>query len=264
MTDAPTAPPPKVRTELAAGVMTITMIDEENRNTLGAQLLAELMAAIDEAEANPDVRVVVVTNSGTVFCAGANLNEQTSGVEDSFPKVGLGDLFIRIRKSPLPFVGRIAGHAVAGGLGLAALMDISIVLDTAKHGFTEVRIGVSPAIISVICLQKMSRPDATEAMLRGNRFLAPEAVRLGLFNKAVPAADLDAEVDAVVQDLIAGGPNALAATKNLFEAVPSMPLEDALRWTADLSGSLFKSDEGQEGMTAYLTKRKASWIPQED
>lgn len=253
---------PKVKTSISGGVMTVTMIDEENRNTLGGQLLAELMAAIDQAEADPAVRVVVVTNSGTVFCAGANLNEQTSGETASFPKVGLGDLFARIRRSPLPFVGRIAGHAVAGGLGLAALMDISVVIDTAKHGFTEVRIGVAPAVISVICLQKMSRINATEAMLRGNRFLAPEAVRLGLFNKAVPTEDLDAEVDAIVQDLIAGGPNALAATKTLFETVPGMGIEDALAWTGDLSSSLFQSDEGQEGMTAYLTKRKANWIPE--
>lgn len=252
---------PKVTTGLGDGVLTITMIDEANRNTLSAQLLAELIAAIDEAEANPAVRVVVLTNSGTVFCAGANLSEQTSGESAQFPKYGLGDLFTRVRQSPLPFVGRIAGHAVAGGLGLAALMDISIAIDTAKHGFSEVRIGVAPAVISVICLQKMSRRDATEAMLRGNRFLAPEAVRLGLFNYAVPAEDLDAKVDAIVQDLIAGGPNALAATKQLFETVPGMTTEAALAHTGELSASLFKSDEGQEGMKAYLEKRQASWIP---
>jgi len=262
MTDTQTELPPKVTSSVDSGVMTITLIDVEAKNTLGAQLLAEFMAAIDAAEADPAVRVVVVTNEGNTFCAGANLREQTSGAENSFPKVGLGDLFVRIRRSPLPFVGRIAGHAVAGGLGLAALMDISIVIDTAKHGFTEVRIGVAPAVISVICLQKMSRPVATEAMLRGNRFLAPEAVELGLFNKAVPAEDLDAEVDAVVQDLLAGGPNALAATKNLFEVVPTMDLEEALRWTGELSSSLFQADEGQEGMTAYLEKRNASWIPE--
>jgi len=265
MTDSTTAlPSDRTIVEIAGGVMTITMIDEENRNALGAQLLAELGAAIDRAEADPAVRVVVLTNRGTTFCAGANLKEQTSGAAGTpgGPTMTLPDLFVRIRNSPLPFVGKINGHAVAGGLGLAALMDISVVLETAKHGFTEVRIGVAPAIISVVCLQKMRRGEAVSAMLRGNRFLAPEAVRLGLFNQVASADDIDAAVDEIVSDLLAGGPNALAATKTLFDQVPEMGMEEALAWTGKLSGSLFKSVEGQEGMTAYLQKRPASWVPE--
>lgn len=251
---------PKTTVSVAGGVMTITMVDEENRNTLTAQLLDELFDAIETAEADSAVRVVVITNSGSVFCAGANLSERNDDAGGA-PRHSMAELLTRIRRSPLPFVGRIAGHAVAGGLGLAAAMDLSVAVDTAKHGFTEVRIGVAPAIISVICLQKMSRPDAVEAMLRGNRFLAPEAARLGLINKAVPAAELDAEVDAIVADLLLGGPEAIAATKSLLDRVPGMPLDDAFSWTSQLSGQLFLTDEAKAGMTAYLNRQPAPWVP---
>lgn len=256
---------PVVEVSVDSGVMTITMVDEANRNTLGAALLNGLMDAIDRAEADDAIRVIVITNSGSVFCAGANLNTQTTGGEQGETTTfSMTDLFMKIRRSRLPIVGRIAGHAVAGGLGLAAAMDISVAVDTAKHGFTEVRIGVAPAIISVVCLPKMRTADAAEAMLRGNRFNAPEAVRLGLINKAVPASDLDAEVDLVVQDLLAGGPGALAATKQLLATVPEMDAAAALDWTGDLSARLFRTDEAQAGMSAYLTKQPAPWAPQSE
>ena len=252
-----------VEVSVNGGVMTITMVDEANRNTLGAALLNGLMDAIDQAEADESVRVIVLTNSGSVFCAGANLNTQTTGGEQGETTTfSMTDLFMKIRESRLPVVGRIAGHAVAGGLGLAAAMDISVAIDTAKHGFTEVRIGVAPAMISVMCLPKMRTADAAAAMLRGNRFTAPEAVRLGLINTAVPADQLDAEVDAVVQDLLAGGPGAIAATKQLLAQVPEMSFNDSLDWTAELSAGLFRTDEAQAGMKAYLTKQPAPWAPQ--
>lgn len=247
-------------TEVSGGVMTVTMIDEENRNTLGAAMVDELVEAIDAAEVDPAVRVVVLTNSGRVFCAGANLNERSTDGGHR-PKHSFSELLLRIRHSPLPFVGRIAGHAVAGGLGLAASMDISVAVDTAKHGFTEVRIGVAPAMISVICLPKMPRAEGAAALLRGNRFLAPEAERLGLINRAVPADELDATVAAIVDDLLAGGPNAIAWTKQLLDRVPDLPVDEALTWTEQLSGELFATEEAQAGMKAYLSKTPPPWIP---
>jgi len=164
----------KVRTELDAGVFTITLADPDNKNALSRQLTAELNQAMSRVEDDDEIRVVVLTNEGNTFCAGADL-------------------------------GRIAGHAVAGGLGLAACTDISVALDTAKMGFSEVRIGVAPAIISVICLPKMRQGEASEAFLRGNRFTAVEGARLGLVNYAVPAEELDAKVDEIVGDLVLGG-----------------------------------------------------------
>ena len=249
-----------VETDLANGVLTVTLADEDNRNALSSRLTTELTEALDDADADPEVRVVVLTNRGRVFCAGADLSERSSGGSGSSSKpVDPTRLFGRFRESPKPYVGRIAGHCVAGGMGLAAAMDISIAIEEAKFGFTEVRVGVAPAIISVVCLPKIRPADAREAFLRGNRFLAPEAVRMGLINAAVPVEELDAAVDAVVADLKAGGPEAIAAAKQLMARVPGMPIDEAFRWAGELSASLFRSEEAAEGMRSYLDKRPPSW-----
>jgi methylglutaconyl-CoA hydratase len=251
-----------VETEIVNSVMTITLGDEERRNALSHQLLSELMDAIGAGENDPRVRVVVVTNRGTTFCAGANLAERSSEHPSgtSVRSVELADLFRRIRLSPKPFVGRINGHCVAGGVGLAAVMDISIAIDSAKFGFSEVRVGVAPAIISVVCLPKMRLADAQSAFLRGDRFSATEAARIGLINKAVVPGELDHEIEAVVNDLLAGEPHALAMAKQLTLSVPAMSEEEAFAWTAQLSAQLFSSKEAREGMTAFLEKRPASWV----
>lgn len=249
-----------VETDLIDGVLTVTLADEDNRNALSSRLTTELTEALDDADADPEVRVVVLTNRGRVFCAGADLSERSSGGSGSSSRpVDPTRLFGRFRESPKPYVGRIAGHCVAGGMGLAAAMDISIAIEEAKFGFTEVRIGVAPAIISVVCLPKIRPADAREAFLRGNRFLAPEAARMGLINAAVPVEELDAAVDAAVADLKAGGPEAIAAAKQLMARVPGMPIDEAFRWAGELSASLFRGEEAAEGMRAYLDKRPPSW-----
>lgn len=249
-----------VETDLQGGVLTITLADEAKRNALGSQLVGELMDACDAADADPAVRVVVLTNRGTTFCAGADLSERSSGGGAPAAVRSPLDLFGRYRRSPKPYVGRIAGHCVAGGMGLAAAMDISIAVDDVKMGFTEVRIGVAPAVISVACLPKLRPVDAAAAFLRGNRFPASEAARMGLITAAVPAERLDDEVGAVVADLLAGSPAAIAAAKQLLDRVPGMPVEEAFAWTGELSARLFTSEEAREGMTAYLEKRPASWV----
>lgn len=251
---------PVVETELSAGVLTVTLADEANRNALGSQLVSELMAALDQADADPAVRVVVLTNVGKVFCAGANLSERASA-DAPAAVVDPQRLFGRFRRSPKPYVGRIAGHCVAGGMGLAAAMDISIAADDTMFGFTEVRIGVIPAVISVVCLPKMRRTDAAAAFLRGNRFPAAEAARIGLINSAVPRDALDDEVAAVVGDLLLGAPEAIAQAKQLLAQVPAMPVDEAFAFTGELSARLFKSEEAREGITAYLEKRSPSWAP---
>ena len=243
------------------GVVTVTLADEANRNALSRRLLAELSAVLDDADADPAVRVVVLTNAGRVFCAGADLRESSTSADDNVVVVRASELFGRFRRSGKPYVGRIAGHCVAGGMGLAAAMDISIARDDARFGFTEVRVGVAPAMISVLCLPKMRRAEATAAFLRGNRFSAAEAVRLGLINGAVAPESLDDEVEAVVTDLLAGGPSALAAAKQLVDRVPEMPFDDALDWAERLSAELFASDEAAEGMDAFLNKRTPEWVP---
>ncbi len=245
------------------GVATITLADEENRNALSAALVGELVDALDDVDADPDVRVVVLTNQGRVFCAGADLSERSeSGNRVGDPSLRPVDppaLFSRFRASSKIYVGRIAGHCVAGGMGLAAAMDLAVVVEDAKFGFTEVRRGVAPAMISVLCLPKLRPTEAAEAMLLGNKMTGADAARLGLVNRAVPTDELDATVDSFVADLLAGGPLALAATKQLLARVPDMEISEAFAWTADLSAALFRSDEAKEGIQAFLEKRSPSW-----
>ncbi|MEZ5140731.1 MAG: enoyl-CoA hydratase-related protein [Acidimicrobiales bacterium] len=152
-----------VETDLDGGVLTVTLNDTERRNALSRDLVSDLVATLDDADADDAVRVVILTNAGTVFCAGANLSEQSGrsdGGQSAGRTVGMAEVFSRFRTSPKPSVGRIAGHCVAGGMGLAAAMDISIGVEDATFGFTEVRIGMAPAMISVLCLPKMREADA--------------------------------------------------------------------------------------------------------
>ena len=252
---------PVVRSETRDGVCTVTLCDTEHRNALGRALIGEMVAAFEAAEADDDVRVIVLTNEGSAFCAGANLSERSSGSTDDAPAAVTSpmDLFGRFARSPKPYVGRIAGHCVAGGMGLAAAMDISVAVEDAKFGFTEVRIGVAPAVISVVCLPKLRTSDARATFLRGQRFTAVEAAEMGLINAAVPADRLDAEVDAIVDDLLAAAPGGLAAAKELLARVPQLGTDEAFAWTSKMSAQLFTTDEAREGMTAFLEKRTPSF-----
>jgi methylglutaconyl-CoA hydratase len=253
-----------VRVDVADGVLTATLVDVENRNALGAGLIAGLLDALARANADPRVRALVITNEGSTFCAGANLKERSSGPAQAASSGGFEDLLHAIQTSPTPVVGRIAGHVVGGGNGLAAALDISIAADDVKFGFTEVRLGVAPAIISVVCLPKMRPGEAMEAFLRGHRFPASRAAELGLINRAVPAAELDAAVAEVIADLRKGGPNALGFAKRLVHEVPAMGQKEAFQWTSRLSAELFAGEEAAEGMKAFLGKRKPAWAVSDD
>ena len=253
-----------VQVEVEGGVMTATLVDEANRNALGGALVQGLRDAVAAANADAAIRALVVTNTGSTFCAGANLKERSSSREKASGTGGFEDLLHEIQTSPTPLVGRIAGHVVGGGNGLASALDISIAADHVKFGFTEVRLGVAPAIISVVCLPKMRPGQAMEAFLRGNRFSAERAAELGLINWAVPEAELDAAVAEVLADLRKGGPRALGFAKRLVHEVPAMSQKDAFRWTAALSAELFAGEEAAEGMAAFLKRRRPSWAGEED
>ena len=253
-----------VKVETADGVTTVTLADVENRNALGAVLIEGLRDALAAANADAAVRAVVVTNEGSTFCAGANLKERSSARGKAAASGGFETLLHEIQTSTTPVVGRIAGHVVGGGNGLASALDISIASEDVKFGFTEVRLGVAPAIISVVCLPKMRQGEAMEAFLRGHRFPAARAAELGLINRAVPAAELDAAVEEVLTDLRKGGPNALGFAKRLVYEVPRMGQKEAFQWTTRLSGELFSGDEASEGMAAFLGKRKPEWATEED
>ena len=248
-----------LHTELdSRGVFTITLNDPDRRNALSQALAGELIDAIDRVDEDPGIRIAVLTNTASAFCAGADLSERQSDVEITIDPVAIAH---RILDSPKLWVGRIAGHAVAAGTGLAAACDLSVAHADAKFGFTEVRLGVAPAVMSTICLPKMRFGDAQAAFLRGRLFDGTEAARLGLITMAVAPDELDPSVDEIIDDLLLGGPEALKATKILLGDVAALTPDEARVFARERSAQLFASDEAQEGIAAYIEKRPPRWVP---
>lgn len=255
-----TEPAPLVRVERRAGAAVVTLDSPHNRNALSRALLEQLHRALVETGQDPDVRVVVLTGAGPVFCSGADLKEQRAGGDP--PVVGLPDILTLIMQGPLPVIARVNGAARAGGLGLIAACDLSVGLTGATFGFSEVRLGVAPAIIAVPCLRRMPRQAARELFLTGEPFDGSRAQQVGLLDRAVADDDeLDATVDALVAQLVRGAPGALAATKALLDGLPGDDLAADLRRMESLSVERFSSDEAREGIAALLDKRTPSWVP---
>jgi methylglutaconyl-CoA hydratase len=241
---------------LDKGVATLTLNRPDNRNALSIELMNQLGDRMSEAMGSDGVRVIVLTNVGNTFCAGANLRGEPT---DEASRFGLVEVFELMLDGPKPVVGHIAGHCMGGGVGLAAACDISIASEDVQFGFTEVRIGVAPAIISVVCLPKMRRADALELFLSGERIEASRAAEVGLINATAPANHVDEAVDEMVAKLILGGPNALAAAKSMVYKVPAMDRAAAFEEMATLSASLFTSDEARAGIKARSEKAAPPW-----
>ena len=249
-----------VRSQADAGLTTITLDSPASRNALSSALLTQLRAALTGALAAAGCRVIVLTGAGTVFCAGADLKEARSGraaAPELFPEI-----LQLIWDSPKPVICRVNGSARAGGIGLIAAADIAIAPLPATFAFTEVRIGVVPAIISVPCLRRMPPRAAAEYFLTGEVFDAVRAAEIGLLTRAVEPAGLDAEVQRYAGMLLSGAPTALAAAKDVLREVPALPFAGGLARMAELSASGFASPEAREGMAAFAEKRPPSWAPQ--
>ncbi|WP_419843002.1 enoyl-CoA hydratase/isomerase family protein [Candidatus Poriferisodalis sp.] len=247
--------------ELSGGVATITLNRPDYRNALSVEIVNGVGDCLEVALADAEARVILLTHVGNTFCAGADLRAARPGVSQPEQRHDFVAILERIMTCDKPVVGRLAGHATAGGVGLAAALDISIAADDAIIGFTEVRIGVAPAVISVVCLPKLRRADASELFLEGERVPAPRAAAAGLINRSVPRDELDDEVAETLRRLLRGGPEALANTKQLITKVPQMARAEAWVWTAELSQRLFGSAEATEGIAAFRERRDAGWVP---
>jgi methylglutaconyl-CoA hydratase len=247
-----------LRTETSGGVSTVTLDSPHNANALSTGLLGQLHAALDDAFGDPGVRVVVLTGAGRVFCAGADLKEASSSPTAA---TGLMAGVVQLLwDSPKPVICRVNGAARAGGIGLVAACDIAIATDRATFAFSEVRIGVVPAVISVPCLRRMPSRAAAEYFLTGEVFGAPRAAEIGLLTRAVAQDDLDAEVARYAGMLLRGAPGALAGTKGVLRDVPGLDVAEGLAQMAELSGRFFGSDEAREGMAAFAAKRDPAWV----
>jgi methylglutaconyl-CoA hydratase len=252
-----------VHLELARGVATITLDSPHNRNALSRRLLADLEGHVRAAAADERARVIVLTGTGPAFCSGADLKDSRdarAGNEATAPG-GLATIVTALWESPKPVVGRINGSARAGGLGLMCACDIIVAADTATFAFSEVRVGVAPAIISVVTLPRLGPTRSLELFLTGDVFDARTAVGYGFINAVVPPDQLDAAVERYLDSLLQGAPNALGETKRLVREVPGLPMAEAFQRMARLSARLFASPEGREGMTAFAEKRPPSWAP---
>jgi methylglutaconyl-CoA hydratase len=236
----------------------ITLNQPERRNALGADLVDRLGTRLATALADPEVRTVVLTGAGAAFCAGADLKSGglAAGEGEEHPFV---TVLKTIWRSPKPVIGRINGHAFGGGLGLTAACDLTIAADGATFAFSEVRVGVVPAIISVLCIPKLGIQNAMWLFLTGERISAGRAVEVGLVHRAVPAAELDRAVEEVAGLVRLGGPNAVREAKQLVRRVPTLALDEAFRATTATSLALFASAEAAEGMQAFVEKRKPRW-----
>ena len=250
--------------DVSGGIATITLNRPDNRNALSVELVNDVGDHLQAAQADAGVRVILFTNVGNTFCAGADLKASQPGVKAPESRHNFVQILETIMTCPKPVVGRIAGHCTGGGVGFAAAPDISIAAHDVVLGFTEVRIGVAPAVISVVCLPKLRRADASELFLSGERISASRAAEVGLINRAVEREDLDAATAEVIDKLVRGGPNALAGAKQLVTQVPQMERSQAWEWTTELSQSLFRSDEAAEGIAAFRERRDASWVPNDD
>ena len=247
-----------------SGVMTITLQDPDTRNVLNHTSLPMLVEAFERAAEDARVRVVVLTGTGNTFCAGADLRGARSegAVFDDRAPAALAHLLTLMLELAKPIVGRVQGHVAGGGNGLVAACDIAVAVESAKFAFSEVRVGVAPAVISTVCLRKMPPAIAAELFLAGERVSAERAREAGLVARVVAEGDLDVAVAGYVAALQLGGPHALARTKELLLRVPALSLAEGFAWTADLSADLFASPEAAEGMTAFLERRPPSWAPQ--
>jgi len=251
-----------VRSQTVREVNTITLDSPTNRNALSSALIDELLGALRAAENDPAVRAVVLSHTGPVFCSGADLKETAAAFAggDGRPPVGrLGEVLTAVWESGKPVVARIGGPARAGGLGLIAAADIAVCTVDATFAFSEVRLGVIPAVISATVLRRLSPRAAAELYLTGGTFDGVRAAAVGLVTAAVPAAELDETVAGYVDALVRGAPGALAGVKRLLRR--SGDIRADLAELTDLSIGYFGSVEGREGVLAFREKRAPSWVP---
>jgi len=265
-TEAAQAPDP-ITYVVANRVGTITLNRPDLRNVMSIEALQAIYSALEQAAEDDAVRVVVITGSGNTFCAGADLKgaSAASNQDDlwSGPRA-IRRVLEAILDHPKPTIARVQGHVAGGGNGLLAACDLAVAVESAKLAFSEVRLGLAPAVISVVCLARMNPSDGYELLLTGERVSARRAAAAGLINQVVPDEGLDAAVAGYVDQLIRGGPKALAATKELLRRVRTLSRDDAFDWTSELSGRLFASDEAAAGMMAFLKREPAPWVPSAD
>ena len=243
------------------GAAWIRLNRPEARNALSAELVNEVYDHLQVANDDPDVRCIVITGNGPAFCAGADLKSPPGQiVEGQSRSIAYPDVLTSIMDSSKPVIAAINGAAFAGGLGLVGAADIVVTVEDVQFSFSEVRIGVIPAVISVVCLPKLGTHHGMKLFLTGERFTGAQAVEMGFAHRAVAADDLTSAVQEEIDAINLGGPIAVQEAKKLVRRVRQLSIKEGFAETGPWSRSLFESKEGQEGIAAFREKRKPDWV----
>jgi enoyl-CoA hydratase/methylglutaconyl-CoA hydratase len=244
-----------VHLEVADGVATVTLDSEHNRNALSRQLVTELADRLERADADPDVRAILVRSAHRVFCSGADLSEAaTGGMEEGARAIVA--LQRQIATAGTPVVVELAGPVRAGGLGVVGAADVVVAAESVTFALTEVRLALAPAVISLTLLERFTDRAAAELFLTGRQFDATEAQSVGLVTRTVPDADLADAVARVLADLVQGYPQGLRETKRLLNHDLVARIDALGDDVAAQSARLFGSDEAREAMTAFLQRKR--------
>jgi len=235
-------------------------------NAFNDELVKLVTDAFTELGARDDVRVIVLRGNGKSFCAGADLNwmkrmihySREQNIEDAR---AVGRMYLTIANCPKPVIARVHGAALGGGAGLVAACDIGIAMESVQFGFTEVKLGIIPAIIAPFVIARVGPGRAREFFITGERFLAPVALNIGLIQHvATHEAALDGLIDSKISQLLTSAPGAIAAAKELVFGVAARTLASSLEFAADAIARARTADEGQAGMQAFLERQKPPWI----
>ncbi len=251
-----------LRYECSGQRATLTIDDPERRNPMSLVTMAELARRIEEAAADSDVRVIIITGAGDkAFSAGGDLSGRfvDEPLGDHHARGALADLFRAIRRCGKPVVARVNGHAIAGGFGLAAACDIVIAADHATFGTPEIKIGLWPMMITAVLQRLIPQRAAFELMATGRRIDAEEAMRLGVVSRVVPAAELDRAVEDTIEGLLAVSPAVLAMGKDAFYATEDLPLDAALDYLHTGLTAVAMTEDAAEGIAAFNEKRDPDW-----
>jgi len=251
-----------LRTEDRDGVRYLIMNRPEVHNAFNPELISSLTEALRAAESDGAVRMVVITGEGRSFSAGADLNWMKESVtysekENYEDAMAMAEMFHTIRCLKKPVLARVNGAAIGGGMGIVAASDISVASEKAVFGFSEVKLGLVPAVISPYIVARIGEARARELFITGRRFDAKAAQAMGLVNMSVPHEELDSTVGSYIRDIRTSGPRAVAAAKALLDTVAGFdPMKEE---TSHIIATLRASEEGQEGISAFLEKRKPGW-----
>ena len=246
-------------------VMHVTLSRPEVRNAFDARMIAELLSGFEGFARDTTIRAVVLSGEGKAFSAGADLNWMKASLDHTVDQNreearGLVRMFRAIDECPCPVIAQVQGPALGGGAGLISVCDVVIATPQAKFGFTEVRVGVVPAVISPFVLRKIGVTHARRFFLTGEIFPAETALRIGLVHQIVEAPSLDTAVQSLVDSILKCSPQAVREIKKLTLSQAVMPFDQALEMCADTIARVRVSPEGQEGLRAFLEKRQPQWI----